>query len=144
MTKKSRPKILVVDDDSDMRIFFSSLLKSGGFSPIVAKNGIEGLQKVKAHHPALIIIEVPMPENGGIRMFQDLKQNSKFSAIPVMMVSSIDKQTYSHYLNTKGIRMDHNGLIPDAFLEKPPEAADVLDFINKALGLDNNKEQVLK
>jgi CheY-like chemotaxis protein len=131
--KKRKQKILVVADDPDMRIFFSALLKNGGFSPIVAKNGTEGMQKAKTQKPVFIILDVPMPENSGMQMYICLKQDKQLSCIPVIMVSAIDRQTFTHYQKTKGIRLGQDILSPEAYLEKPPEAAEVLDLINKAL-----------
>ena len=122
-----------MDDDPDMRIFFSTLLKSGGFKPIVARTGSEGVEKAKKENLAFIIIDVPMPDNGGMQMYRYLKQDNNLKKIPVIMVSSIDKQTFTHYQKTKGIRLDQDIISPEAFLEKPPEAAEVLDLIQATL-----------
>ena len=131
--KIDKPKILVVDDDPDMRIFFSALLKTGGFHPIVAKNGAEGMEKAKLQHPEFIIIDVPMPGNGGMQMYQNLKQDEDLNTVPVMMVSTIDKQTFTQYQQTKGIRLGMDIKVPEGFLEKPPEAKEVLGLINRIL-----------
>ncbi|MCK5541401.1 MAG: response regulator [Desulfobacterales bacterium] len=129
----AKQKILVVDDDPDMRIFFATILKTGGFQPVVAKNGTEGLKKVRSQKPVFIIIDVPMPGNGGMKMYKCLKQDKNLSCIPVIMVSSIDKQTFTNYQKTKGIRLGQDITVPEAFLEKPPEAAEILDLIKAAL-----------
>ena len=131
--KGSKPKILVVDDDPDMRIFFSALLKTGGFKPIVARSGTEGMEKARTQKPVFIIIDVPMPENGGMQMYRFLKQDENLSHIPVIMVSTIDKQTFIQYQKTKGIRIGQDINSPEAFLQKPPEAAEVLDLIQATL-----------
>lgn len=77
-----------------------------------------------------------MPGNGGMQMYRCLKQDQKMSCIPVMMVSSIDRQTFTHYQKTKGIRLGQELRVPEAFLEKPPEATDIILRIKKALGMD--------
>ena len=131
--KTNKLKILIVDDDPDMRIFFSTLLKSGGFKPIVARTGSEGIEKAKKERPVFIIMDVPMPDNGCMQMYRYLKQDNQLKKIPVIMVSSIDKQTFTHYQKTKGIRLGQDIISPEAFLEKPPEAAEVLDLIQATL-----------
>lgn len=136
-----KPKVLVVDEDPDMRMFFSTLLKTGGFSPITARDGIEGLKKAKTRAPEYIIIDVPMPGNGGMQMYHCLKQDKNMRCIPVMMVSSIDRQTFTHYQKTKGIRLGQDINVPEAFLEKPPEAADIIDRIKTALGMDDPESE---
>lgn len=100
---------------------------------MVAKNGTEGLKKVRSQKPVFIIIDVPMPGNGGMKMYKCLKQDKNLSCIPVIMVSSIDKQTFTNYQKTKGIRLGQDITVPEAFLEKPPEAAEILDLIKAAL-----------
>jgi len=127
--KPARPKILVVDDDPDMRIFFSTLLKAGGYKPIVARDGKEGLMKAGKEIPAVIILAVPMLENGGMQMYMDLKADPKFRWIPVFMISTIDRQTFIHYQKTKSIRLGQDVVSPEAFLEKPPETAEFLGLI---------------
>jgi len=134
VNKKSvRPKILIVDDDPDMRVFFSTFLKAGGYRPIVAGNGKEGMMKAGKENPALIILDVPMPENGGMQMYMDLKADQNLCRIPVFMMSTIDRQTFVHYQKTKGIRLGQDVISPEAFLEKPPETAEVLGLIQETV-----------
>lgn len=122
-----------MDDDPDMRIFFSAILKTGGFKPVTAKNGTEGMNKVKKENPEFIVIDVPMPDNGGMQMYRRLKSDRRLKQIPVLMVSSIDKQTFTHYQKTKGIRLGQDVVSPEAFLEKPPEAAEFIGLIQEIL-----------
>ena len=131
--KSSKQKILVVDDDPDMRIFLSTILKTGGYKPIVAKDVGEGMKKVKKENPVFIIMDVPMPENSGVRMYRHLKLDEQLKQIPVIMISTIDKQTFTQYQKTKGISLDRDVIGPEAFLEKPPEASEVLNLIRDIL-----------
>ncbi len=139
--KQAKPKILVVDDDPDMRIFFSTLLKSGGFKPIVAKDCTEGIEKAKKENPVFIIMDVPMPGNGGMQMYQYLKQDECLKDIPVIMISTIDQQTFVHYQKTKGIRLGRDVVSPEGFIEKPPEAAEVLNLIQNTLARSVNQNE---
>ncbi len=136
-----KQKILVVDDDPDMRMFLSTLLKTGGFKPIIAKNGLEGIQKVKTENPVFIIMDVPMPDNGGMLMYRHLKLDKQLKRIPVIMVSTIDKKTFTHYQKTKGIRLGQDIADPEGFFEKPPEASEVLSLIRETLqtGFDQHE-----
>ncbi len=143
MKKKAsdKQKILVVGDDPDMRIFFATILETGGFQAIVAKNGTQGLEKVKSQKPVFIIIDVPMSGNGGMKMYQCLKQDKNLSCIPVIMVSSIDKQTFINFQKIKGVRLGKDITVPEAFLEKPPEAAEVLGLIKSSLSRSINHNE---
>ena len=53
-------KILIVDDDPEMGIFLSTILKNGGFMPLLAENGADAINKALVENPALIILDVMM------------------------------------------------------------------------------------
>ena len=65
---ETRKKILIVDDDLDVRIYVRTLFETSGYAPVVTRNGIEGLLKAKEILPDLIILDVMMPEAGGVTM----------------------------------------------------------------------------
>ena len=66
-------KVLIVDDEMDMRIFLSTLLETSGYEAIIAVNGEEGIQQARKHKPAAIILDVLMPKSGGIQMYRQVK-----------------------------------------------------------------------
>ncbi|MFC1858368.1 response regulator [Thermodesulfobacteriota bacterium] len=100
--EKVRKKILVVDDESDMMIFLRTLLDTGGFQSIGAENGAEGLKMAREETPALIILDIMMPQEGGVQMFCKLKQDETLKNIPVIMLSAIERKTFFHYLKFFG------------------------------------------
>jgi two-component system, OmpR family, phosphate regulon response regulator PhoB len=54
-------KVLVVDDDPDVRTFVITVLEENEYTPLVAKDGIKGLKLIKEKEPGLIILDVLMP-----------------------------------------------------------------------------------
>jgi len=119
-------KILIVDDEMDMRIFMSTLFKTSGYSPIVKKNGEEGLRQVKEDPPDLIILDVMMPRQGGVYMYRGLRTDPKLKEIPVIMLSGVEKKSFYHYLKMLNIRLEDTVSEPDAYLEKPPDPEELL------------------
>lgn len=87
-------KVLIVDDDVDVRTFASSVVEDSGYKPEIAKDGEEGIGKVKEEKPALIILDILMPKESGIKMYRALKTDSQFSDIPVIVLSGIAKRTF--------------------------------------------------
>ena len=75
-------KVLIVDDEMDMRIFISTLLETSGYRPIIATNGEEGIQKARKHEPAAIILDVLMPKSGGVQMYREVKNRREFEEYP--------------------------------------------------------------
>ncbi len=124
-----RKKILIVDDQLDMRIFLCNLLGNCGYEPIDAGDKDEGMQMAVSEKPALIILDVTMPRESGIQMYRELKEHEDLENIPVIMVSTIDKKTFSFYQRFQGTPR-HKGLPdPGAYLEKPLEAEELIELV---------------
>ncbi|MBI9086269.1 MAG: response regulator [Desulfobacterales bacterium] len=118
--------ILVVAEESDTRIFLSNLLRSGGFTPVSATTMAQGLQRARAGRPNLIILDVMMPNKEGIRMYHHLKNDTALKAIPVIMLSAIDRETFFLYERFQSTQKRSGLPKPDAYLEKPPEADELI------------------
>ncbi len=124
-----RKKILIVDDELDMRIFLCNLLGNCGYEPIDAGDKNEGMQKAVREKPALIILDVTMPKETGIKMYRELKEHEDLKNVPVIMVSTIDKKTFSFYQKFQAT--PRHKVVPDpgAYLEKPLEAEELIELV---------------
>ena len=78
-------KILVVDDEADMRIFVSTVVETRGFKPMTAQDGTEALRLARSDPPALVILDVIMPDLDGIEICLRIRQ---WSQAPIMMLSA--------------------------------------------------------
>jgi CheY-like chemotaxis protein len=131
MKKKT---VLIVEDELDMRIFIATLLETSGYQPVMTRDGKEGMLKAKDVFPDLIILDVMMPGEGGVQMFRQLKTDETLSSIPVIMLSAVAQKTFSHYLNMVNARLKDPIPDPDAYIEKPPEAEDLLKMTATLIG----------
>jgi CheY-like chemotaxis protein len=131
MKKKT---VLIVEDEMDMRIFISTLLETSGYQPILTKNGSEGLLKARDIYPDLIILDVMMPGEGGVQMYRQLQTDDRLKNIPVILLSAIAKSTFAHYLKMLNARIDGSIPQPAAYLEKPPEAEELLKLTERFIG----------
>ncbi|MCK5418870.1 MAG: response regulator [Desulfobacterales bacterium] len=131
MKKKT---VLIVEDELDMRIFISTLLETSGYQPVITRDGKEGLLKARDVFPDLIILDVMMPGEGGVEMYRQLKTDQSLCDIPVIMLSAIAKRTFSHYLNMVNARLKDPIPDPDAYIEKPPEAEELLKMTTTLIG----------
>lgn len=141
-----RKKILIVDDELDMRIFLCNLLGNCGYEPIDAGDKDEGMQKAAKEKPALIILDVTMPRESGIQMYRELKENEELKDVPVIMVSTIDKKTFSFYQKLQRTNRDDRFPNPGAYLEKPLDADELIEVIRRLMTtaecpLDDDKGQ---
>jgi len=131
MNKKT---VLIVEDELDMRIFISTLLETSGYAPVMTRDGKEGLTKARDVSPDLIILDVMMPGEGGVQMYRQLKTDQNLKAIPVIMLSAVARKTFTHYLNMVNARLEKPIPGPDAYIEKPPEADELLQIAARLIG----------
>jgi len=131
-----RKKILIVDDELDMRIFLCNLLGNCGYEPVDAADKDQGMQKAVREKPALIILDVTMPKETGIQMYRELKEHQDLKNIPVIMVSTIDKKTFSFYQKFQGT--PRHKVVPDpgVYLEKPLEAEEIIKLVRRLTEAD--------
>jgi len=126
-------KILVVDDEQDIRVFMTTLLETSGFKPIAARDGQEGLEMARDQKPSLIIMDIMMPRESGIHMYREVRKDPLLKDIPVIMVSALSKKTFFH--SQKVMDEYEGGRVPEpaAYIEKPPEADELLQAVRDLL-----------
>ena len=129
-----RKTVLIVDDELDMRIFISTLLETSGYRPILTKDGRAGILKAREVVPDLIILDVMMPGEGGVQMYRQLKTDYALMNIPVILLSGVGKKTFEHYLKMLNARREDSIPEPSAYLEKPPEADDLIKLTERLIG----------
>ena len=126
-------RVLVVDDELDMRTFVTTLLETEGFKPLSAEDGVKGLEMAREKKPALIILDIMMPRESGISMYRDVKNDPNLKDIPVIMLSALSKKTFFH---SQKVLNEYKGETipePEAYIEKPPEPEELLTAINQIL-----------
>ena len=131
---QSRKKILIVDDELDVRIYVGTLLETSGYEPIAARNGREGLQKAKQVLPDLIILDVMMPQAGGVSMYRALKADRQLREIPVIMLTGVGEKSFSHYLKMLRLKIEDPIPQPYAYLEKPLDHEKLLELVREIIG----------
>lgn len=128
-----KKKVLFVDDELDMRIFLSTVLKTEGYEAVAARNALEGIKKARDVCPDLIIMDVMMPQAGGVTLFQELKKDAQLRHVPVIMLSGVSEKAFSHHLKMLNVRLDDSLPPPDAYMEKPLDPARLVATIERLL-----------
>ena len=130
----STKKVLVVDDEHDMRIFVSTVVETLGFEPIQAENGAEALDKAGTNPPAMVILDIMMPKiDDGIQTYRLFKSDPALSGIPIIMLSAIAKKTFFHSIRMLNPRQGSRIPEPEAYMEKPPDADELSRLITELL-----------
>ncbi len=145
-------KVLVIDDDENIVRFLTVALEEGGYKPLGACNGKDGLEKIKTENPDLIILDVMMPKKTGFTLFKQLRRSDEYKDLPVIMVTGVagvlddlDAQsddTHERPFDSlrealrRGIQeMRDEGLIkPDMFIDKPIDPELVIAKVKDIIG----------
>lgn len=127
-------KVLVVDDDPDVRVFSVAVLEENGYTPLEAANGEEGMKIVKKESPDLIILDILMPRESGIRLYRNLKTNKSLKHIPVVVLSGIAEKSFQRSQKALTEFGGESVPEPEAYLEKPVKAELLADTIKKVIG----------
>lgn len=80
-------KILVVDDDEQIRTFLIKSLEFEGYQIISASDGVEGWKILQGEKPDLVILDVRMPGMDGIEVLEKIRGDTEFKKIPVIMLT---------------------------------------------------------
>ena len=88
--------ILIVEDDETTREMLKKSLASNDFKVRIAKNGKEGLDKVKESKPGLVLLDLMMPEMDGFEFAEKLRENKDWLDIPVVVITAKDLTSEDH------------------------------------------------
>ena len=126
-------KVLVVDDDQDVRSFVVTVLEQNGYTPLVAEDGIEGMEMIEKDSPDLVILDVLMPRGSGIRLYHKLKTDEDYKKLPVIMFTGIALRSF---LKSQKALEKFEGQVPkpDIYLEKPVEPEELADAVKQEIG----------
>lgn len=127
-------KVLVVDDSDDVRKLVSKLVERGGYQAELAKNGIEGMDKVREIKPDLVILDILMPKQSGIRMYHELKTDEALKDIPVIMLSAIEEESFFRSQKVLDKFAGQSVPEPAAYIEKPEDPEELIKLMKKILG----------
>jgi two-component system sensor histidine kinase and response regulator WspE len=88
---RKQKRVLVVDDSLTVRELERKLLDKGGYGVDIAVDGMDGWNAVRTGHYDLVVTDVDMPRLDGIELLKLIRQDSRFKALPVMIVSYKDR-----------------------------------------------------
>jgi CheY-like chemotaxis protein len=126
-----RRKILVVDDDVDLCDSLKVVLEQAGYDTQTATSRAEGMEKIRAQRPDLIILDVMMETwQDGFEMSRDLKRDPQLKNTPILMLTSIEEITGIELKSSAG---DPVWLPVDRFLDKPVLPDTLLAEVKKLL-----------
>ena len=129
MTKRDRPRVLLVDDYPDAREMYTEYLKFSGFDVVEAGNGIEALERAADDAPDIILMDLSLPVMDGWEATRRLKADRQTASIPVVALTGHALAGISEAAKRAGC---------DAFVTKPCLPEDLVKEIRRILQLQPN------
>jgi len=132
MSIYSSKKVLIVDDEPDVRTYLKSALEDYGFNVKTASDGFDALEQLENFIPDIISLDLVMPRHSGIKFYRDLKKRKEWSKIPVLIVTG-------HARDDLG-KADFDAMImqgPGVYLEKPVKPNNYVATICQMLGIES-------
>jgi two-component system response regulator (stage 0 sporulation protein F) len=116
-----RAKILIVEDDENLRTLYSEELREEGYEPILAKNGKEAMRILKKLKPDLVILDIVMPLMNGMEALGRII--GQYRDLPIILYSN-----YPHY------KEDFMSWAADAYLTKSSDLTELKKVVRDLLG----------
>jgi CheY-like chemotaxis protein len=134
MNKENPKRVLVVDDEADIRGYLRSALEDAEFAVETASDGLEALEMVRRNPPDLISLDLVMPRHSGARFYRELQKDRQLSKIPVLIVTG-------HARDELG-RADFEEMTmsgPGVYLEKPVRPDTYVAAVRRLLGTEETE-----
>jgi two-component system KDP operon response regulator KdpE len=123
----SNKKILIVEDDADVRLGYRVLLKANGYDTFFAADSLAAISEARKHLPDLIVLDLGLPAGDGFVVMERLQAplNTDLAGIPVIVVSGRDLRGNKERALKAGAK---------AFVQKPWDDDELLAHIARLLG----------
>jgi DNA-binding response OmpR family regulator len=118
-------KILIVDDSPAEIRLMQSYLEQAGYWAVSIQDPLRIEQTIEVEHPALILLDVVMPQRNGFQACRELKSRAEFAQIPIVMVTSKSGESDKFWARQQGA---------DGFVAKPFTAAQLVGEVKKFIG----------
>ena len=123
------PKILIVDDDPDLRMALRLRLRANHYETVSASDGYSAISQAYKERPNLIILDLGLPAGDGFVVLSRLQDDDKLSTIPVVVLTAREPQNNE-------ARVLGGGAV--AFFQKPADNAELLEVIRATLSQAGN------
>ena len=120
-------RILVVDDEPDVRVFLRTVLEDAGAEVYEAADGDQALALARRHKPDLISLDLSMEGKDGIETFAELRSDLQIRDIPVCVVTGHPE--FREVIYQRAVPM------PDGYMDKPVKEAELVDNFRRILDL---------
>jgi CheY-like chemotaxis protein len=130
--------VLIVDDERDVVVYMSTLLQQSGYAVLSAATASEGLELARENSPDLVCLDIMMPGELGISVYNALRRDRKLASIPVLIISGVAQEKefdFREYVPDRSIPS------PEGYMEKPINVDRFLQLVKKLSGSGRPNER---
>jgi two-component system alkaline phosphatase synthesis response regulator PhoP len=135
MALASEKKILVVDDEPDVRNFLAACIGDAGFRVDTAVDGVDALEKIRRDPPDLVTLDMVMPRKSGIKVIRELRQDEAYARLPVIIITAHAHDEFGSE-DIKNFNAFASGLRPRYTMEKPVTPQKLVGAICEILAVE--------
>ena len=135
MAHASEKRILVVDDEPDVRNFLATCIEDAGFNVEVAVDGVDALEKVAKDAPDLMTLDMVMPRKSGVKVLRTLRENKDWENIPVIVITAHARDEFGSE-DIKILSAFTSRHRPRYTMEKPVTPKKLIDAIGEILDVE--------
>jgi len=119
-------KLIITEDEEILLNLLDKKLSQMGYDVSIAKDGVEGMEKIEKEIPDLILLDIVMPKMGGFEVMKELQKKNKFSNIPIIIISNSGQPVELDLAQKLGAR--------DWLIKTDFDPQEVIDKVVKQIG----------
>ncbi|MEO1576750.1 MAG: response regulator, partial [Pseudomonadota bacterium] len=120
-------EILIVDDSLSVRRSLQDMCEGAGFKPVLARDGLDAIQKLKKHRPVAALVDLEMPNMNGLELTSHVRASAETQDLPVIMITSRTQKKHRDMAREAGVTH---------YVTKPYVENALVDLIRSAIGLE--------
>jgi two-component system, OmpR family, alkaline phosphatase synthesis response regulator PhoP len=117
-------RILIADDEENIVISLEFLMKREGFEVLIARDGEQALEMIRAELPDLVLLDVMMPKKSGFEVCQEIKTDPQLRTVKILMLTAKGRETEI----AKGLALG-----ADSYVTKPFSTKDLVERVRGML-----------
>ena len=131
MPRSRGQTVLIVEDNELNMKLFHDILAAHGYATIQTRNGLEALELARRHHPALILMDIQLPEISGLEVTKWLKEDDELRHIPVIAITAFAMKGDEERIRSGGC---------EAYISKPISVGHFLETVQRFVGEPRSKQ----
>jgi two-component system cell cycle response regulator DivK len=125
VARPGRKTVLIVEDNELNMKLFHDLLVAHGYATIQTRNGLEALELARRHRPALILMDIQLPEVSGLEVTKWLKEDDELRVIPIVAITAFAMKGDEERIRSGGC---------EAYISKPISVNGFLETVHRFVG----------